>query len=242
MPSNRSWTATSAVQVTVAEASSSLLRPGHPVCSWSVATPTRTPSLRDAGHLRPSREPRAAATSGGWQRCRACPRTAASSARPSAPTATSTPSGGKDDAGDALAANEIFNASPACLQAQGALTGGTLIVDGGSAATCGWSTGAPLPTPRWDLAVVAGPDGLIYAIGGALSEGAVATRSMPTPPTPASWTSAPQLNVARRGHGAVVTSAGLIWVLGGYGADGGVLSAVEVYDPLSDGGWMRASP
>jgi hypothetical protein len=50
------------------------------------------------------------------------------------------------------------------------------------------------------------------------------------------------LNVARRGHAAVATDAGLLWVLGGLGADGGALSAVEAYNPSAGGGWTLVSP
>lgn len=241
MTSNRSWTSTSAVPVTVAEASSAYSGPDTLLLvvggdTYPYSRPCGTLDIFDP-HGNPG-----GGNQGSWQRMPSVPTNRGFLGTAIGPDDNLYAVGGQDDAGDALAANEIYNASPACLQAQGALTGGTLIFDGGSAATCGWSTGAPLPTPRWDLAVVAGPDGLIYAIGGALSEGAVTNEVDAYSTDAGSWTSAPQLNVARRGHGAVVTSAGLIWVLGGYGADGGVLSAVEVYDPLSDGGWMRASP
>jgi hypothetical protein len=90
--------------------------------------------------------------------------------------------------------------------------------------------------------VVAGSDGLIYAIGGVLADGGVSNAVETYSTTSAAWASGPSLNVARRGHAAVATDAGLLWVLGGLGADGGALSAVEAYNPSAGGGWTLVSP
>jgi hypothetical protein len=143
--------------------------------------------------------------------------------------------GGQDDAGAPVAEIDTLNVSPACLNALGILDGG-LLGDGGSSA-CGWNAPTQLPTPRTDLAVTTGPDGLIYAIGGVTAAGVVTGLVEAYNPADGGWITGPPLTLPRHGHGAATTSAGLIWVLGGVDADGGILGSVEVYDP-ADGGWV----
>jgi hypothetical protein len=241
MTSNRSWTSTASVPVTVAESSSGYA--GSETLLLVVGGDTY-PYSRPCGTLDifdPHGSP-GGGSQGSWQRMPSVPTNRGFLGTAVGPDGNLYAIGGQDDAGEALAANEVFNASPACLQSEAALTGGALIFDGGAGGTCGWAIAPSLPTPRWDLAVVTGPDGLIYATGGALSDGRVTAEVDAYSTDSGSWSSVPPLNVARRGHGAVTTNAGLIWVVGGYAADGGVLSAVEVYDPSSDGGWTLASP
>jgi hypothetical protein len=148
--------------------------------------------------------------------------------------------GGQDDAGTPVAGVDAFNLAASCLNAIGVLDGGILGDGDGGNAPCGWTTPTALPTPRTDLAVTTGPDGLIYTIGGLTAAGTTGVVEAYNP-ADGGWITAPSLVLPRHGHGAATTSDGLIWVLGGVDADGGVSGSVEVYDPASDGGW-QATP
>jgi hypothetical protein len=76
---------------------------------------------------------------------------------------------------------------------------------------------APLPTPRFGAAVVTGPDGLIYVIGGA-----TATLSMTYATVEAysiatnAWTTLPSLSQARVELSAAVGGDGRIYAMGGW--------------------------
>ena len=146
--------------------------------------------------------------------------------------------GGQDGSGAPLGPVDTFNVSTGCLNSVGVLDGGVLD-SGYNGATCGWSTlSAGLPTPRTDLAVTTGPDGLIYAIGGVTAAGVVTGLVEAYNPADGGWITPPALNIARHGHGAATTSDGRIWVLGGVDADGGLMGTVEAYDPADGGGWL----
>jgi N-acetylneuraminic acid mutarotase len=93
-------------------------------------------------------------------------------------------------------------------------------------AQTGWSSGAPMPTARHDLAATTGPDGQIYAIGGYNSSGFVATVEAYNPSTN-SWSSAPSLPVITCCLTAVTGLTGQVYAIGGGGSPGGG-SAVDV--------------
>jgi N-acetylneuraminic acid mutarotase len=101
-----------------------------------------------------------------------------------------------------------------------------------------WSTAASMPTARCRLAVVAGPDNKIYAIGGSVSStlGLSGYSSVVEVYNPASdtWGTAAPMNTPRVGLAAAV-SGGMIYVFGGYGKPPGYtdryLLTVDVFNP-----------
>jgi hypothetical protein len=115
-----------------------------------------------------------------------------------------------------------------------------------SAAGC-TSTGlAPMPTARTRLAVVEGPDGKIYAIGGFNGSSLATVEAYD--PTTNQWTCSigdlnagctastiPPMPTARDGLGAVVGVDQRIYAIGGYaGSASAVTGVVEAYDPTTN--------
>jgi hypothetical protein len=94
-----------------------------------------------------------------------------------------------------------------------------------------------MPTPRLGFSATAGPDGLIYTIGG-ISSGTVTGTVEAYSPTTGTWTTMPPLPSPRYGACAT-TSGGLVYVMGGYAPDGTLLSSVAVFDPAT-GTWSTA--
>lgn len=106
-----------------------------------------------------------------------------------------------------------------------------------------WSSAADLPIARAHLAVVTGPDGLIYAIGGSTREfngpDPVATVDAYNPRTN-KWTSRADMPTFRSQLGAAVGSDGRIYAVGG--SDGvAATEAVEAYTPSTDT-WTAVDP
>ena len=103
-----------------------------------------------------------------------------------------------------------------------------------------WTTRAPMPAPRGDVAAtVAG--GQLYAIGGANALPAwnpVATVQRYDPIADA-WTTVAPLTVAR-GRLAAATVNGIIYAVGGRGASADV-AALDASDPATDT-WMSRAP
>ena len=93
------------------------------------------------------------------------------------------------------------------------------------------STGPkPMPTARAELAAVTGPDGLIYAIGGAdANENALPTVEA-YDPLHDHWRAQAPMQTPRSGLAAVTGPDGLIYAIGG-SLNGVELSSVEVFDP-----------
>jgi hypothetical protein len=77
-----------------------------------------------------------------------------------------------------------------------------------------WQPKGPMNTSRCSLAAVTGLDGLIYAIGGTNSEGAVSTVEA-YDPTLDKWVYKLSLPAARYCHAAAVDPQGLIYAIGG---------------------------
>jgi hypothetical protein len=94
-------------------------------------------------------------------------------------------------------------------------------------ATNSWRTVAPMGTARGALAAVAGPDGRIYAIGGANGPD-LADVEVYAPETDR-WMAAPPLPTARSGLGAGVGPDGRVHAVGGYTDH--AIGTVEVYAP-----------
>src|SRR5690242_5372235 len=92
-----------------------------------------------------------------------------------------------------------------------------------------WRSVTPLPIARFGLAVVLGPDGRIYVLGGTNSGGNVHTVEV-YDPTTQSWTSAPPMPTARFGLAAVLGPDGRIYALGGENDNSEALVTVEAYN------------
>jgi hypothetical protein len=99
-----------------------------------------------------------------------------------------------------------------------------------------WTSVAPLPTARVNLAATSGP-GRLYSLGGSDGDGPLATHEI-YDPAAGTWASAPPLPTARSGPAAVTGRDGLVYVLGGFNGD--YLSTVEVFDPGTNA-WSTVS-
>ena len=93
-----------------------------------------------------------------------------------------------------------------------------------------------------EAAAAVGADGRIYMTGGWTS-GHTATPSSRAamPPVLSMWTPSADMLSARRGHGAASAPDGMIYCIGGRGADGAALATVEAYRPASNRWTPRSS-
>ncbi|HEY7060585.1 MAG TPA: kelch repeat-containing protein [Chloroflexota bacterium] len=105
-----------------------------------------------------------------------------------------------------------------------------------------WATKAPMPTARGELAVVAAPNGKLYAIGGTPPAGAAVGTVEEYDPATNTWTNcgAPApgnacrpMPTARFGLGAAAAANGKLYAIGGF-AGSSVVGTVEEYDPASN--------
>jgi predicted outer membrane repeat protein len=115
---------------------------------------------------------------------------------------------------------------------QGEFTGKLEIYD---PATNQWTTGTPMPTPRWDPAVAV-VDGKLYAAGGMLANYTVSSVVEVYDPASNSWSTAPSMPTPRWSpQGAALN--GKFYAAGGtyYDAETGsqLVDAVEVYTPAA---------
>ena len=112
------------------------------------------------------------------------------------------------------------------------------VVDGGCLRGS-WKKLADMPTPRAFLALVAVPDGRLFALGGtSQATGALATVEVYSPALD-SWTTVKPMAAARSSFGAALGRDGRIYVMGGPYGDGSTTSSgastlVEAYDLASD--------
>lgn len=110
-----------------------------------------------------------------------------------------------------------------------------------------WTTKAPMPTARHNVAVVA-VNNKIYAIGGIYMEGLMPTESGPPydvveeyDPEMDEWITKTPMPTPRRNFAAAVVN-GKIYAIGGYTSDEDIPSdVVEEYDPLTDT-WTSKTP
>jgi N-acetylneuraminic acid mutarotase len=102
-------------------------------------------------------------------------------------------------------------------------------------ATDTWQRKADMPTARNSLAVVTGPDGKIYAIGGVQTP--VYSTVEAYDPATDTWQRKADMPTARFQLAAALGSNGRIYAIGGQ-ANGRYLSTVEEYDPATDT-WRR---
>jgi len=115
-------------------------------------------------------------------------------------------------------------------------------VDAYAPVTNTWSPAAPLPTPRNDLAVVAGADGRIYAIGGIGDACSPCSTVEVYTPATNSWAEATPLPLAAFSLAAALGADGHIYAIGGSGnSPTGFLDTVQSYDPVSNRWSMRPS-
>ena len=77
-----------------------------------------------------------------------------------------------------------------------------------------WASLSELPDPAWELAAAGGPDGRVYAIGGAGTGGNLATVNAYSAVTNR-WSPVAPLDAARFGVAAAVAPDGHIWAVGG---------------------------
>ena len=102
-----------------------------------------------------------------------------------------------------------------------------------------WSSGAPLPTPRTEVASAA-LDGVIYVIGGFPNTGVHTDLVEAYDTAGDSWSTVDPLPEAldHAGAGAV---GGKIYVVGGYRGQGSISDATYEFDPVADMWTTRAS-
>jgi N-acetylneuraminic acid mutarotase len=84
-----------------------------------------------------------------------------------------------------------------------------------------WTTGASMPKPEGQAAVVTGPDGRIYLMGG-FAGGVANNTAFAYNPITNIWSSLPNMPVATRGAVAAVAPNGLIYMVGGFNNTGHV--------------------
>ena len=95
--------------------------------------------------------------------------------------------------------------------------------------TNSWTTKAPMPTPRYGLAVGV-VSGFLYAVGGSGPTGTVAVYD----PAANSWTSRGPMLTSRTSLGAGVVN-GVLYAVGGLPLyNGAALATLEAYDPAQD--------
>jgi len=100
-----------------------------------------------------------------------------------------------------------------------------------------WRARAPLPTPRWGIAVAA-VAGQLYAIGGNSGAGVLGTVEAYDPAKNQWVTRAPM--PTPRSFAGVGVVGGLIYVFGGSAVGGVPFANLEIYDPATDS-WTRGS-
>jgi hypothetical protein len=96
-----------------------------------------------------------------------------------------------------------------------------------------WQSLAPMLTARTRLGVAFGADGLLYAIGGATTQGASAVVEVYDPSLNA-WSTVARLATAREGLAAALGPDGRIYAIGGRDAAGNFLASVEAYTAATD--------
>ena len=158
---------------------------------------------------------------------------------PNAPAAATGPDG------------KIYRIGGGSYAPDGSSWSDTSIVDAYSPKAKTWAVKASMPTARGALAAVAGPDGLIYALGGLVydpetSLGLSVNASETYNPTTNTWVSAPPMQQARSDFAAVIGPDSRVYVIGGeydnYNTIGReVLSSVEAYSFTSHT-WTYVAP
>jgi N-acetylneuraminic acid mutarotase len=109
-----------------------------------------------------------------------------------------------------------------------------------SASGAGWRPEGSLADPKYALAATAGPEGTIFAIGGAI--GASLSNSVEVyRPSTKQWEAGPALPVARYRHAAVTGGDGQIYVIGGVEPQG-LAESVLALKPGVGAAWSSVAP
>jgi Kelch motif len=103
-----------------------------------------------------------------------------------------------------------------------------------------WSTRKPMPTARAYLAVAAGTDGKVYALGGQAGDPLVATLEQ-YDPTTNTWTTRTPMPAALWGLAFVGGSDGKLYAISGGNSASQLVATVEAYDPATDSWSTRSS-
>ena len=104
-----------------------------------------------------------------------------------------------------------------------------------------WLAAPRMPVARDALAVVAGPDGRVYAVGGSGGPGAAASDARVYNPDTATWARRAPLPSARFGLAAAFGGDGRLYAIGGTNARGIALSTVAAYTPGTNT-WAAVPP
>jgi len=94
-----------------------------------------------------------------------------------------------------------------------------------------WKTKAAMPTPRGQVAVITGDDGLIYVMGG-YNGTAEFNMTQAYNPITNTWTTRAEMPQRTRGAAVAKGSDGIIYVIGGYFS--GVLTDMQAYNTTSN--------
>lgn len=114
-------------------------------------------------------------------------------------------------------------------------------VEAYTARTDTWAQIAPMPTARYGLAAVTGPDGRIYAIGGEDDHGAILATVEAYTPSTNSWAAVAPMPTPRFGLAAATGSDGRIYAIGGDNLQRSRLTTVEAYTPGTNA-WKTVAP
>ena len=102
----------------------------------------------------------------------------------------------------------------------------------------GWTTKAPMPTARTELAAGV-VNGILYAIGGRLDQGGTFDTVEAYNPATDSWSTKKHMPAGRWGLAAGVIN-GILYAVGGYNFNG-YLNTVDAYDPATNT-WTAKAP
>jgi len=103
-----------------------------------------------------------------------------------------------------------------------------------------WSTVAPMPTARANLASATSSDGRIYAIGGYDANGASLATVEAYDSKANGWTAVASLPTARDALAAVTAADGRVYAIGGESSPSNGVTTVDVYDPHTNA-WTAAA-
>jgi virginiamycin B lyase len=99
--------------------------------------------------------------------------------------------------------------------------------------TSAWTAAPPMPAGRFGLAAAAGPDGLIYAMGGNNANGIPESTMYGYDPVKKTWTTQPSIPIPQAFLAADTGPDGLIYAIGGFNFSNPILASVEGFTTLS---------